>query len=262
MKEYTNFSNIIDDPRSDGRQPMRTAIRNLAREVCRQNSQQKNLASLFSQPFSELKNSKSRYLLPNAMKEGFRNVFLFDRRIKFYDEVDIIIPVADDKEDVFPLKRIDYLVTNTESKKCIVIELKTSMGFDGYAASLIEFMLLHSNKNITMNKKRNAFNDALNNMPLHGMDILHILCSVNFPDHIEQWTPLLTRGTPLENKIETLLIFAPFRYPGHGQMPSPQDTSNYINDFMTKVMTWLQAGLPNEDYQLDTSAFKSGGLTQ
>lgn len=245
MKEYTNFPNIIDDPRSDGKQPMRTAIRNLAREVCGQNSQQKNFASLFSQPFSELENSNSRYLLPNAMKEGFRNVFSFNRKIKFYDEVDIIIPVNADKKDVFPLKRIDYLATNTEHKKCIVIELKTSMGFDGYAASMIEFMLLHSNKNIVLNKKKNKFNEHLNNMLIHEMDILHILCSVNFPEHIEQWAPLLTRGTPLENKLETLLTFAPFRCQSDGQMPSPQDTSNYINDFMTKVMTWLQADLPN-----------------
>ncbi|WP_155820242.1 hypothetical protein [Komagataeibacter europaeus] len=241
-KEYTDFPDIIDNPRSDGKQPMRTAIRNLAREVCRQNSQQQNLAGLFSQPFAELKNSNSRYLLPNAMKEGFRNAFSFDRNINFYDEVDIIIPVGADKNDVFPLKRIDYLATNTENKRCVVIELKTSMGFDGYAASLIEFMLLHSNKNITLNKRKNTFNESLNNMPIHGMDILHILCSVNFPDHIEQWAPLLTRGTPLENKIETLLTFEPFRCPSDGQMPSPQDTSNYINDFMTRVMTWLETG--------------------
>ncbi|NVN01673.1 MULTISPECIES: hypothetical protein [Asaia] len=221
--------------------PIRSDIRMLANEICAKAALRSGLAHMFCDPFTKLDDSRSKSIIPNAMKEGLRNVFSSNIGLDFYDEMTIEIPGLIPGDPNFPDKLIDYVVVQPKTNRCIVIELKTNMGFDGYAAALVEFMLLHSTKGVFLTKKGPNLSRTQVRLLVDRLDILHVVCSVNFPNSIEKWAPLLTRSIPLPEMKNDILMFAPFRRVS-GKLPTVAETSDYVETFLAGLLHWLDTG--------------------
>ncbi|NVN04628.1 hypothetical protein HW509_03320 [Asaia spathodeae] len=229
-------------PRNDGKTPIRTDIRTLSRAICERTQESNTLARIFSAPFAKIEDNQSSSLIPNAMKEGFRNIFATNNDVRFFDEMTILVPNTDPNEPSFPVKRIDYVIVHPKNNKCIVIELKTAMGFDSYAAALVEFMLLHCVPDVSLKEKGPKSLRTCAQIQVDQMDMLYIICSVNFSDSIKKWAPLLTKNIPLTEKENNVLVFEPFRRVAE-KLPSATEASDYIETFLAGLLHWLDTGI-------------------